>query len=80
MIYLDVPRDELTRRIISRAETEGRADDNEETVQNRLRVFDEATHPLVDQYRERGLLHRIDADQDVDAVTAAIMQSLDDVG
>jgi adenylate kinase len=77
VIYLDAPREELMRRILARAETEGRADDNEETVQNRLKVFDEATHPLVEYYRGRGLLHVIDANQDEDAVTADILAELD---
>jgi adenylate kinase len=77
VIYLDAPRDELVRRILARAEIEGRADDNPETVTNRLRVFDEATHPLVDYYRERGLLHIVDANQDEDAVERAILSALD---
>ena len=75
-IYLDAPRDELMRRILARAEIEGRPDDNEETVRNRLRVFDEATEPLVDYYRARGLLHVINANQDEDAVTADILAAL----
>lgn len=77
VIYLDAPREELMRRILARAETEGRADDNRETVQNRLRVFDEATKPLVEYYRDRNLLHVVDADQDEDAVTAGILAALD---
>jgi adenylate kinase len=76
VIYLDAPREELVRRILARAEKEGRADDNPETVTNRLRVFDEATAPLVDHYRERGLLHVVNADQDADAVTADILAAL----
>lgn len=76
VIYLDAPRDVLTERILARAEIEGRADDNPDTVRNRLKVFDEATSPLVDHYRERGLLHVVDADQDEDAVTAAILEAL----
>lgn len=76
VIYLDAPRTELMRRILARADVEGRSDDNEETVKNRLRVFDEATSPLVDYYRGRGLLHVINADQDEDAVTADILAAL----
>jgi adenylate kinase len=76
VIYLDAPRAELVRRILGRARSQGRSDDNEVTVANRLAVFDEATRPLVDYYRERGLLHVIDADQDADAVTAAILAAL----
>lgn len=77
VVYLDAPREELVRRILARAETEGRADDNPETVTNRLRVFDEATHPLVEYYRDRGLLHVVNADQNEDEVTAAILTALD---
>jgi adenylate kinase len=76
VVYLDVPREELVRRIVERAKVEGRADDNEETVQNRLRVFDDATRPLIDYYGGRGLLHMIDAAQDADTVTAAILEAL----
>jgi adenylate kinase len=76
VLYLDVPRDELVRRIMARAEVEGRADDNPETVRARLAVFDAATAPLIDHYRERGLLHVINADQDPDAVTAEILARL----
>jgi adenylate kinase len=45
-------------------------------VNNRLRVFDEATRPLVEYYRERGLLHIVNADQHEDAVTADILREL----
>ena len=79
VVYLDVPREELVRRILARAAVEGRADDNPETVANRLKVFDEATHPLVDYYRGRGLLHVIDANQHEDAVTEAILAALEGV-
>jgi adenylate kinase len=76
VVYLDVPREELVRRILERAKVQGRADDNEETVQNRLRVFEEATRPLIDYYRERDLLHVVDAGRDPDAVTADILAEI----
>jgi adenylate kinase len=76
VIYLDAPREELVRRILARAEIEGRPDDNPETVNNRLRVFDEATRPLIDYYRNRGLLHVVNADQHEDEVTRDILKAL----
>ena len=79
VIYLDVPRAELVRRILARAEVEGRSDDNPETVANRLKVFDDATLPLVDYYRGRGLLQIVDANQDEDRVTAAILAAIDGI-
>jgi adenylate kinase len=76
VIYLDVRRDELIRRILSRAIIEGRADDNPETVGKRLQVFEEATRPLIDYYRDRGLLRVVDANRGADEVTADILAAL----
>jgi adenylate kinase len=79
VLYLDVPRDELVRRILARAAEQGRSDDNPVTVRNRLAVFDEVTKPLIEHYRERGLLKVIDADRGPDAVTEEILSALDAV-
>lgn len=76
VIYLDAPRDELVRRILARADIEGRPDDNPGTVKKRLEVFDEATRPLIEYYRDRGLLRVVDANQDENAVTDAILAIL----
>jgi adenylate kinase len=76
VIYLDASHDELVRRIVARAEVEGRSDDTAEVVHNRLEVFDEATRPLVDYYRSRGLLYVIDANQSEDEVTAQILAAV----
>lgn len=53
-----------------------RPDDNEATVAERLRVYDEKTRPLIDFYRARGLLQVLDAEADVDEVTARLAQVL----
>jgi adenylate kinase len=76
VIYLEASREELVRRILARAETEGRSDDTEDVVNNRLQVFEEATHPLVDYYRSRGLLHVVDANKSEEEVTEHILAAL----
>jgi adenylate kinase len=53
-----------------------RPDDNEATVAERLRVYDEKTRPLVAFYRARGLLRVIDAEGDVEEVTRRLEQAL----
>jgi adenylate kinase len=53
-----------------------RPDDNEATVAERLRVYDEKTRPLIDFYRARGLLRVINAEGDVDEVTRRLAQAL----
>ncbi|HTR70809.1 MAG TPA: adenylate kinase [Mycobacteriales bacterium] len=79
VIYLDVSREELVRRILARATIEGRSDDTAEVVRNRLHVFDEATHPLVDYYRDRGLLRVVDANRSEDEVAADILAAVGDL-
>ena len=41
-----------------------RADDNEETVSNRLKVYAEQTEPIIDFYKGKGVLHRIVGGED----------------
>ncbi len=53
-----------------------RPDDNEATVAERLRVYDEKTRPLIDFYRARGLLRVLDAEGDLDTVTRRLAQTL----
>jgi adenylate kinase len=53
-----------------------RPDDNEATVAERLRVYDEQTRPLIEFYRARGLLRVINAAGDVDEVTQRLAQAL----
>jgi len=53
-----------------------RVDDNEATVRERLRVYEEKTRPLIDFYRARGLLRVIDAAGDVSEVTRRLMKAL----
>ncbi len=53
-----------------------RPDDNEATVAERLRVYEEQTRPLVDYYRRQGLLRSIDAEGDVATVSARVEQAL----
>ncbi len=49
-----------------------RDDDNETTVQNRLKVYWDQTSPLIGYYKNTGVLVDIDGNQDIDAVTEAL--------
>lgn len=54
-----------------------RDDDKPETVRHRLKVYEEQTAPLVEYYRERGVLVTVNGDQPIEAVTEAILSSLE---
>jgi len=58
-ILIDIDDEQIIKRIAKRALEEGRADDTEETVRNRLRVYAEQTAPVADFYTERGLLTKV---------------------
>lgn len=76
VVLVEVPEEELIRRMLKRAELEGRADDNEETIRRRLEVYREKTEPLVRYYEERGVLRRVDGLGTPDEVYARIRAAL----
>jgi len=68
----------LVARLLKRAETEGRADDNEDTIRHRMAVYAQATDPLLSLYRERGLLVEVDGIGAIDEVGARVTKALDE--
>jgi adenylate kinase len=58
------------------ADLEQRADDREETVRDRLRVYHDQTSPLVPYYEGRGLLRRVDGVGELAAVTERVLNAL----
>src|SRR5829696_10526442 len=82
VLEMVVDDDELMRRMAERRVlVDGawvvREDDRPETVRHRLEVYRELTAPLVDFYAGEGLLRRVDATGDVDAVAARVRAALD---
>ncbi len=71
-VALDVPDDELVRRMVQRAAVEGRSDDNEATIRNRMVVYHEQTRPLLDYYQGQAKLVRVDGVGAMDQVTERI--------
>ena len=79
VVVLTVDPEELVKRLLSRAETDGRSDDTEDVVRRRQEVYAEQTEPLIDVYRDRNLLIEVDGMGEVDDVTKRIFDALDDV-
>lgn len=75
-ILIDIDAERIIKRIAKRAQEEGRADDTEETVRNRLRVYDEKTAPVADFYEERGLLTRVWGDGTIDEILQRLLSVL----
>lgn len=71
-IYLEVGREEAMRRLLRR----GRGDDTRSAIQNRMRYFDKDVMPVVNYYRKRGRLVRIDGNVPPSEVWSAIDKAL----
>jgi adenylate kinase len=69
--------DEIVRRLLLRAQAEGRSDDTESVIRHRLQLYREETEPVISRYAERGLLVRVDGTADVDHVTAGALKAID---
>ena len=72
VVLFDVDEDALVNRMMSR----GRADDTEETIRNRFKIYQEQTAPLVVEYDDRGLLVTIDGIGEVDEITDRLLQAV----
>lgn len=72
VVMIDAPREVLIERALKR----GRVDDTEEVVRERLVEYDNKTAPLVDHYRQQGLLREVDGDQGMDAVERAVFEAV----
>lgn len=79
VVHLEVGRDELRRRMLARAGDDERSDDRASVIDHRLAVYDEQTQPLLDYYRERGILLSVDGERPVDVVTGELFAALDGI-
>ncbi|HSG66479.1 MAG TPA: adenylate kinase [Gammaproteobacteria bacterium] len=68
---------ELDACVAAGGELLRREDDNEETIKRRLEVYERETAPLVEHYRERGLLRVVDAEGSVEDVERRFLSALD---
>ena len=79
VVVLTVDADEIVQRLLQRAQVEGRADDTEDVIRRRQELYTEQTEPLIDVYRNRGILIEVDGMGEVDDVTSRIFDALDDI-
>lgn len=77
VVGLEVPDEELIKRILLRGQQSGRADDNEETARKRLEVYYNQTSPLKTYYQEQGKYLAINGLGTIDGIFDLIKQGLD---
>lgn len=72
VVLFDVDEDELVQRMMSR----GRADDTEETIRNRFKVYLDQTEPILDIYRRRGIVVEVNGMGDMDEITERVLAAV----
>jgi adenylate kinase len=75
-VQLEVDTDKLVDRLAGRAQAEGRADDNPESVRNRLNIYNDQTAPVIDFYRQHGVLKVVDGEGSMDEVFTRIVEAV----
>ncbi len=65
VLSLEVPEAELTKRLLSRGETSGRSDDNDEVITKRIKEYNSKTQPVASYYHSLGKLERINGEHPI---------------
>lgn len=76
-LSLKVSRDEMRRRLLNRAKSSGRADDNEQTIEKRFATFAAETGPLLSHFGRTGQLLEVNGDRTLDEVWSEIRQAIE---
>lgn len=77
MLNLEVEKEELVARLLNRGKTSGRSDDNLETIEKRIEVYNEKTFPVINFYQADGTYAAINGLGTVDEIFGRICEALD---
>lgn len=80
VVQLIANSEEVVKRLLGRAEEQGRSDDTENIIRHRLNVYETETAPLIDVYQARGVLVPVDGIGTVEEVSERIREALDHAG
>jgi adenylate kinase len=80
VIELSVPREESIARLSLRAKEQGRTDDTEEVIANRLAIYERETAPILGVYHARGIVEEIDGIGSLDEITERVLAALEERG
>jgi len=76
VISIEVPEEELIRRVVERGKDSGRSDDNPEIMHNRLLVYESQTRPVIEYYNKNKILHAVDGQKPIEVVYAEIRDAI----
>lgn len=77
LLELNVREEELISRILERGKVSGRADDNEESARERLKVYHNETEPVRNYFAQQGKFVEINGEGTIEEITRRIIESID---
>lgn len=77
VLALEVDEEEVVIRLLKRARLEGRKDDTEEVIRNRMMVYHSQTHPLMEYYEKQGKFIALQGVGSIDDIFASICKTID---
>lgn len=75
-MVLTADDDAVAERLLGRAAVQGRVDDTEEVIRHRIALYHQTTQPLIDIYRERGILVEVNGMGTIEEVAVNIAEAL----
>lgn len=77
LVSLEVPEDELTKRLLLRGEVSGRSDDNEDVIAKRILEYKAKTEPVSNYYETQGKLERVKGTGEIEEIFSIIKSKID---
>lgn len=77
VLALEVDEEEIIQRLLKRAQEQGRKDDTEAVIRNRLEVYNKQTRPLIDYYNEQGKFLSVEGVGSIDEIFNSICSVID---
>lgn len=78
-VVLQVETEDLVHRLLRRAEIEHRSDDTEDVIRRRFELYGAETEPLITLYASRGIIHEVDAGDEIDIVRDRVKRVADNL-
>ncbi|XP_021354677.1 uncharacterized protein LOC110451142 isoform X2 [Mizuhopecten yessoensis] len=79
VLYFEASDETMTQRLLGRALTSGRVDDNEETIKKRLTTFHDITTPVIDHFSQQEKLKKVSAERDVADVFTDVQEIFNNI-
>ncbi|MDE6493842.1 MAG: adenylate kinase [Bacteroidales bacterium] len=77
VLSLEVPREELIKRLINRGKVSGRSDDREDVILERLREYESKTLPVAGYFQEKGFYYPVDGTGSLEEIFNRLVEQID---